>query len=365
MRATKIICTIGPDKTAHEVIEMLANSGMNIARIKLSDISHESAKALLHTLRQLNVSRKYCIATMLVINKDAREMEFAIKEEVDFIALQSIRSADDVRAVRCMMQDRESPIQIVSTIDTKESAEHFSEITTVSDAVIVARNDLAKDLPYEELPALQDEMVAFCRSKGIPIAVSIHMSENAQTGFIIPASAEVMDIAHAAMTGVDATMPAIDSDTSTYSVEAVQTMDRILRKTEEYLARFPESLSISAHNEIEAIADSAVKLANTSRACALLVFTHDGSIAGAVSKLRPHIPIVSFTNDPRTQHKLQFCFGIHPLLINFADTETTVKLGINAAKDRGIIQTGSEAIILSNIHGENDPLINAQIQKIE
>ncbi|MBU2214106.1 hypothetical protein KJ996_05750, partial [Patescibacteria group bacterium] len=348
-----------------EVIEMLAKSGMKIARIKLSDSSQESAKVLLHALRRLNVSRKYCIASMLVMNKDAKEIEFAMKEEVDFIALHSIRSADDVRAVRCIMQDKESSIQIVSTIDTKEAVEHFSEITTVSDAVIVARNDLARDLPYEELPALQDEMVAFCRSKGIPIAVSIHISENAQTGFIIPSSAEVMDIAHAAMTGVDATMPTIDSDASTYLVEAVQAMDKILRKTEEHLARFPENLSISVHNKIEANAESAVKLANSSRASALLVFTQDGLIARAVSKLRPHIPIVTFTNAPRTQHKLQFYFGIHPLLINFADTETTVKLGINSAKDAGIVQTGSKVIIISNIHGENDPLINAQIQKIE
>jgi len=365
MRSTKIICTIGHESTSPEVIERLAESGMNIARIKLSDSSQESIKVLLHTLRQLNVSRKYCIASMLVTNKDAREIEFAINEEVDFLALHSIRSVDDVRAVRCMMQDKESSIQVVSTIDTKEAVEHFSEITTVSDAIIVARGELAKDLPYEELPALQDEIVACCRSRGIPIAVSIYMSEITKSGFSFPASAEVMDIAHAAMTGVDATLLTIESDTSTLPIEALQTMDRILRKTEEHLARFPENTSILSSNEMEIRAEAAMKLATSSKARALLVYTLTGNSAISVSKFRPQIPIVAFTNDPMTQRKLQLHYGIQPLLIHFADSEMTLKLGINAAKDAGIVDTGATVALLSDIAGENDPLVNAQIQKIE
>ncbi|MFA7718137.1 MAG: pyruvate kinase, partial [Candidatus Absconditabacterales bacterium] len=140
-----------------------------------------------------------------ITEKDWEDIAYAVEQNADFLALSFIRDADEVRAVRDFLTKKKSSLRIVSKIETQQAVDHIAEIIEVSDAIMIARGDLGTDLPFEELPVLQDEIVTRCRDQGIPVIVATHMLES-MTQHPMPTRAEVTDVAHAAMTGADATM---------------------------------------------------------------------------------------------------------------------------------------------------------------
>ncbi|MCF7844476.1 MAG: pyruvate kinase [Kiritimatiellales bacterium] len=466
MRSTKIICTIGPASNTPEMLKKLAEAGMNIVRLNLSHGTYDSCRSILNDIKQINLSREHCIATMLdtkgaeirtgviahpipihkdqevvfshnplpnekrtvievnydrffadvpetdrividngelmfdivsvekdetvigkaqgdgsigsrrhinlpgadidlpsVTEQDWKDITFAIEEDVDFLALSFIRTANEVKAVRDALEEKGSSIQIITKVETQQAVDNFSEILAVSDAIMVARGDLGTDIPFEELPVIQDEMVSRCRDQGIPIIVATHMLES-MTDHPMPTRAEVTDVAHAAMTGVDATMLSGETAAGKYPIKAVEAMNKILTTTEKHLSRFPESVRMPVHNEREARAEAAVTLSASSNADALLVFTRSGRTAREVSKFRPYVPILALTNEQKTQQNLQLCYGIHPLLIDFKDPEATVQIGINAAKEAGFVQKGNSVTLLSDTEAKNAPIQSVQVREV-
>jgi len=297
-----------------------------------------------------------------ITEKDWEDIAFAVEQDADFIALSFIRNADEIRSVRKFLSSRGSDIRIITKIETHQAVEHIGEILDATDAIMVARGDLGADVPFEELPIIQDDIVMRCRDRGIPVIVATHMLES-MIEHPMPTRAEVTDVAHAAMMGADATMLSGESATGMYPQRSVEAMDRILRSSEEHLARFSR-VHEPVHNEREGRAEAAVALARTSSASAILVFTKTGNTVLEVSKFRPHRPIIALTDTASLQGKLQLSYGVYPLVIPFSDAEATVQSGLRSAIEASIIHVGDSVVLLSDIQTKDAPVQSVQVRTV-
>lgn len=300
-----------------------------------------------------------------VTEQDWKDLEFAVEQQADFVALSFIRTADEIRSVRSFLQEKKSDMHIITKIETRQATEQIAEIIEASDAIMIARGDLGTDLPFEDLPSLQDEIVTRCRDKGLPVIVATHMLES-MIEHPTPTRAEVTDVAYAAMTGASATMLSGETATGRYPFKAVEAMHRILTKTETTLSRFHQgTMQSPIRNDREARADAAVILAKSSDAEALLVFTHTGRTARDVSKFHPYIPIIALTDIPATQRKLALVYGVQPLLLAFGDRpESTVEKGMHMAREKGLIHAGQSVVLLSDTEARNAPVQSVQVREV-
>ncbi len=241
--------------------------------------------------------------------------------------------------------------------------DNISAIIDVSDAIMVARGDLGAEIDFELLPAIQDEIVALCRDRGVPVIIATHMLES-MIEHPMPTRAEVTDIAHAAMTGADATMLSGETASGLHPLESLAAMNKILRATEKHIARFPLTSRMPVHNEREARAEAAVTLSDSSEASAIIVFTKTGRTAREVSKFRPLIPIVAITDNPQTERSLSITYGIHPIIIKFLSPEETAASGICAAADQEIVSKGDKVVLLSDIESPKAPVQSVQVRTV-
>jgi pyruvate kinase len=286
-------------------------------------------------------------------DKDWDDVTFSAQQAVDFIALSFIRTADEVEQVRDFLRKHKaSSIALVSKIETAQAVENIAEIIRVSDGIMVARGDLGAEVPFESLPAIQDEIVVRCSDAGKPVIVATHMLESMKN-HPIPTRAEMTDVAHAATEKADSTMLSGETATGRHPPVALEAMDRILRATEQHITRFagPSDIRMS-DDEYDARSQAAVNLARTTDAAAILVFTRSGRTAQQVSKFRPNVPIIACTNAQDVQQKMTLLFGVYPLLIRFGDPEATITNGMNALLQSGLIQSGSKLILVSDVPKE-------------
>jgi len=299
-----------------------------------------------------------------VTDKDWDDIEFAADNGVDFVALSFIRNADEINEVRALLNKKKSPMQIITKVENQKAVQNLSEIVDASDGLMVARGDLGAEVPFEHLPVIQDDIVYRCRDAGKPVIVATHMLES-MTEHPIPTRAEVTDVAHAATEFTDATMLSGETASGKHPPLAVSAMDRILRATETHLSRFPSDQNMAIHGDSDARAHSAVSLARSSNASAIVVITSTGQAARRVSKFRPPVPIVTLTSKEQIQRKLQILYGVFPLVIEFSQAEETVVRGIEAAKTAGLLSTGDRVVVISDIQTKKDPVTSIQMRTVE
>lgn len=298
-----------------------------------------------------------------ITDKDWEDIKFAIDEDAEFIALSFIRNADEVNAVRKFLQEKKSKIKIITKVETHQAVEHISEIIEVSDAIMVARGDLGTNLPFEEIPVIQDQIVSLCRNKGIQVIVATDMLES-MTEHPMPTRAEVTDVAHAAMIGADATMLSGETAVGKFPFKAIEAMSKVLSATEKHKSRFP-LLRMPVHNDREARAEAAAFLSDSAQANAILVFTRTGRTAQEICSFRPSVPIIAATEDVGTKRKLTLCYGVHPIQIKFGSTpEDTIVEGIKTAKEFGFIEEGQNIVLLSDTEAKDAVVQSVQVRKV-
>ncbi|MDD5742433.1 MAG: pyruvate kinase [Candidatus Peribacteraceae bacterium] len=299
-----------------------------------------------------------------ITKKDWDDIAFGAGQGVDYVALSFIRNAEEITEVRSLLKKKCSDMKIITKIETRQAAEeNLAEIIAVSDGIMVARGDLGTDIPIEELPAIQDEMVVRCRDAGKPVIVATHMLES-MSAFPLPTRAEVTDVAHAATTRTDATMLSGETSSGKHPVKCVEMMDRILRATEAHEARLQERPEGAVHNEREARAEAAVTLAHSTQASAVIAITRSGQTAREIAKFRPMIPVIAFTPTDSVRLKLSLNFGIFPVLAAFTDPETTIETGIAAAKKDGLLIPGTRVVLLSDAPAKDRNVSTVQMRTI-
>ncbi|MEK7218247.1 MAG: pyruvate kinase [Patescibacteria group bacterium] len=296
--------------------------------------------------------------------KDWQDIAFAAKEDVDFLALSFIREAKEIHEVRGFLEAHGAAIRLISKIETRQAVKNIKEIIVASDGIMVARGDLGVEIPFETVPAIQDDIVEVTRRAGKPVIVATHMLESMMDQ-PMPTRAEVTDIAHAATTRADATMLSGETASGEYPYAAVEAMDRVLVATEDHVLLPNPMMEAPVSTEREARAHSAVTLAVSTHATALFVMTKSGKTALDISRYRPNVPIIAFTDSEGTQRSLQLSCGVLPVHIPFSkDPETTVKAAMDEAKRLHLLEKGNHVVLVSDTKAGDCSINTIQMRSI-
>ena len=245
--------------------------------------------------------------------KDLADLEVALAEHVDFVALSFVGSAGDVRDARRSIQGRTNePVGIIAKIERARALESFPRILAESDGIMVARGDLGIEVPLERLALEQKRLISAAQRVGRPTIVATQMLLS-MVSAPRPTRAEATDVANAILDGADAVMLSEESAIGAFPVSAVAWMDRIARATEASIdrERFRVSRDLSGSRRVEgAVADAAVRTAESIRAGAIVVPTHSGRTAQLVSRLRPAVPILALSRLAATRRRLALTWGV-------------------------------------------------------
>jgi pyruvate kinase len=223
---------------------------------------------------------------------------------------------------------------------------------------------LGAELPYEEVPLLQGEIIKKCREAGKPVVVATHMLESMIFN-PTPTRAEVTDITYAVQQGADAIMLSGETATGKHPLRALETMDTVARRIEKSMKTDVKVRVAASGNSKEEIARSAAILNNNLKATGTLVITRRGLIAVLLSKCRPISPIFAFTNTSHVRRRLGIHWGIHAYLIKFSnDPEISIQRAIEQLKRKEIVTTGNRIIVLSDILVEGNYIETVQVRII-
>ncbi|HMP67601.1 MAG TPA: pyruvate kinase [Candidatus Paceibacterota bacterium] len=251
------------------------------------------------------------ISISSLTQKDKDDLKFGIKNKVDFFALSFVRRPSDITELRNILKKAKCSAGIIAKIETPQAVKNIDEIISLSDGIMVARGDLAIEVPAEEVPLIQKNVINKCNLVGKPVITATQMLES-MIHSPVPTRAEVSDIANAILDGTDAVMLSEETTLGEYPLEAVEIMAKVAKRTEsDYLHEQLLSAKDLMHDKSisGAISAYAVKTAHKVDAKFIVSLTNSGSGARAISKHRPSFPILAFTPKDETMRKLVLSFG--------------------------------------------------------
>ena len=280
-------------------------------------------------------------------DKDRSDLAFALDQGADWIALSFVQRPDDVAELRKLVAGRAG---ILSKIEKPSAITQLEGILELSDAVMVARGDLGVELPPQEVPPLQKQIVEQARALGKTVVVATQMLES-MISAPTPTRAEVSDVANAIYDGADAVMLSAESAAGKYPVESVAMMDAIARSVESdpsYLDRMHFKKTQPQATTADAISRGAAQVAQTVNAKAICCFTTAGSTAQRVSRERPSVPILVLTPNLLTARRLGMTWGVHAVNTrDVADFEEMVAKSKRMALRTGLATTGQSVVIIA------------------
>lgn len=247
-------------------------------------------------------------------DKDVSDILFGIAEDIDFIAASFVQRAEDVKAIKDLLAQHSSSIDVIAKIENAEGVKNMHEILQLADGLMVARGDLGVEIPAERVPLLQKQMIKLCNQAGKPVITATQMLES-MTVNPRPTRAEASDVANAILDGSDAIMLSGETASGAYPVEAVQTMTTIAKcieptlDTELSLSRYGFHKTFTGN----AICHASVQVSHELSAKGIITITESGSTAQMVSKYRPMAPIFAVSPHVKTLRRLQLTWGTIPL----------------------------------------------------
>ena len=295
------------------------------------------------------------VSASSLTDKDRDDLKFGLKNNVDYVALSFVRSAEDIRQLRKLIirEGRQGiKVPIVAKIEKPEAVRNIDAIINESDVIMVARGDLGVELPPEEVPLVQKMIVRKCNEAGKPVIIATQMLESMIEN-PRPTRAEANDVANAVLDGADAVMLSAETSVGEYPVEAVHTMDRIIQQAETVQKdRLGEALEGIKYADIfDAIARAAAVLAKQLNARAIIPITHSGSTAIRISKYRPSAPILAITGRERILRRLNLVWGVRGLIMPDIDidSDTAFEHIQNELVKRGFVRKGDYVVFTAGI----------------
>jgi pyruvate kinase len=245
--------------------------------------------------------------------KDRADLEFGLRLGVDWVALSFVQKPSDVIEARSLIGARAG---LMAKIEKPAALERIDDIIRMSDAIMVARGDLGVEIPHEDVPGRQKELVRACRLAVKPVIVATQMLDSMGAA-PTPTRAEVSDVATAVYDGADAVMLSAESATGRYPREAVEMMDRIIKSTEQhkmYRSIVEATQPGEEQTPPHAVATAAADLASAIHATAIVAYTSSGTTAARVARKRPSLPILAITPNPEISRRLCLLWGAHSVL---------------------------------------------------
>jgi pyruvate kinase len=297
------------------------------------------------------------LSVRALTEKDRIDLAFGLQQGVDWVALSFVRNPSDMQEIRELIRQHGFSTPVVAKIEKFEAIDQIDAILPLCDGVMVARGDLGVEMPAEEVPLLQKELIQKANSLGIPIITATQMLDSMASS-PRPTRAEVSDVANAILDGTDAVMLSNETAVGDYPIEAVETMATISRRIER---DYPQR-SIDSHLPStipNAISSAVSTIASQLNAAAILPLTKSGATAHNVSKFRPAAPILAITSEVAVARKLQLVWGVTPLVIaQQSTTSGTFTTAMGAAQDKGLLKEGDLVIqtagTLAGVAGSTD-----------
>jgi pyruvate kinase len=288
-----------------------------------------------------------------ITEKDAMDILFGIEQNVDFIAASFVRRASDVLEIRQLLEENKaSHIQIIPKIENQEGVDNIDEILEVSDGLMVARGDLGVEIPAEEVPLVQKQLIKKCNTQGKPVITATQMLDSMQRN-PRPTRAEASDVANAIFDGTDAIMLSGETAAGTYPVEAVQTMHNIASRAEQALDHkeiLSQRSKENEHNITDAIGQSVAYTALNLDVNAIITPTESGHTARMISKYRPKAPIVAVTANESTKRRLSLVWGVYPQMGSEArTTDEMLDIAVEESLNSGLVKHGDLVVITAGV----------------
>ena len=270
-----------------------------------------------------------------ITKKDRKDISFAIKHNVSFIALSFVRSAKDIVTLRSILKRKKSQIKIIAKIENQEGLDNIHEITQAADIVMVARGDLGIETDLADLPNIQRRIMYASAKWGRRSIVATHLLES-MINNPTPTRAEVTDVANAIYEGSDAVMLSGETSIGKYPIQCIKMIKKIASKTEHFRTLGYEKF-LQDNSDWQNIAKGARDLASRVNADAIVIITRSGQTANVVSNTKPfRMPIFAFTNNKDTFHQLSLVGGMQPRFIksitNQSRTISRIKSILNSEK---------------------------------
>ncbi|CAH9134216.1 unnamed protein product [Cuscuta epithymum] len=295
----------------------------------------------LKSRRHLNVRGKSATLPSIT-EKDWEDIKFGVKNEVDFYAVSFVKDANAVHELKDYLKSCNADIHVIVKIESADAIPNLHSILSASDGAMVARGDLGSELPIEEVPLLQEDIIKRCRSMKKPVIVATNMLES-MIDHPTPTRAEVSDIAVAVREGADAIMLSGETAHGKYPLKAVTVMHTVALRTESSLSTRTSSLQPSGLHKShmgELLAYHSSTMANKLNT-PIIVFTRTGSMAVTLSHYRPHSAIFAFTNNQRLKQRLALYQGVVPVYMEFSnDSEETFSRALKLLLSKGLLTEG-------------------------
>jgi pyruvate kinase len=290
----------------------------------------------------------------VLTEKDARDLNFALQLGVDWVALSFVQSAEDVRDVKRTIDGRAG---VISKLEKPLAIRELEPIVQISDGIMIARGDLGVELPQEEVPSVQRQILNVCHRMGRPVIVATQMLES-MIAAPVPTRAEVSDVANAVYGGTDATMLSAESASGQHPFDAVSIMSKVIERTEvdpSCLKRLEDDTQLPQRTVMDAICAAAKDAAEFAGAAVIVLFTDSFEFVVRCSRMRPRIPVILVTNDERLAHKAGLCHGVYAIVAKKEfDGEAILLSAKSLATEYKFATVGDNLVVINNV--SDDPI---------
>ena len=284
--------------------------------------------------------------------EDISNANFALDQDVDWIALSFVRSAADILDLKTLIKKKNGHAGVIAKIEKPEALKEIDRIIDIADGIMVARGDLGVEVSFDQVPLIQKQIVEKCIVGSKPVIIATQMMESMITNFT-PTRAEANDVANAVLDGADALMLSGETSVGKYPAETIFSMQKIINYTESHSKVFigkhsPQEGTATFH--ADTICFSAANLANQIKARAIVAFTDSGYTAYRVSSHRPQANIFVFTNNKKLVRKLSLVWGVWLFYVSrFDNIEEVSQEAKSILKENKLIEKGDEIVLVGSI----------------
>lgn len=245
----------------------------------------------------------------IITAKDRADLVYGSSQDIDYVALSFVQTAEDIANLKSLLKGMNSKAKVIAKIETKAAVDHIEDIVQASDAVMIARGDLAVETPAESVPIVQRRIIGLGLRYATPTIVATQMLAS-MNDVPEPTRAEVSDIATAVLVGADCVMLSDETASGAYPIEAVETMKKVILYTESHMplkVSFPDN---GDHSRQASISTAIISLAGNIEAKAIVAETKSGATAFQLASHRSMVPLIAVTNDKRTAQQLAMVYGV-------------------------------------------------------
>ena len=294
-----------------------------------------------------------------ITDEDREHVKFALEQQVDYLAMSFVRSADDIRELRWLVRHLAGDVAVIAKIEKAEAIANFDKILEQADGIMVARGDLGVETPAEQVPVYQKQIIQRCNEVGKPVITATQML-NSMIENPRPTRAEASDVANAIFDGTDAIMLSGETAIGKYPLQSVEVMAKIAHIAEEYMHQHPDpdfgKLSLEAlaseqrRNIPAAISHVTSQIAEMLDAKLIVASTYSGYTARRVARERPAVPILAATPNRVTYHRLALVWGVMPILVDeFRTIDEMIRVAVDQAQALKLVEQDDTMVIIGGV----------------